>query len=741
MNGGRLNKYVADDQYLLSQWDSIKNEALNPTTIKLGSHKIVSWKCEMSSDHEWEAAVLDRYQGSGCPYCSGRKACHDNCLETNSPELAAEWDFTKNEELTPKDVTCGSSKKVHWKCLEAEDHEWPATVSNRTNGSGCPYCSNRKVCKSNCLATTDPELSKQWHPSKNGDLTPWDVTGGDRKKVFWKCPKGDDHLWPASIRSRTGPVASGCPCCSGRQVCFANCLETKRPDLAEQWHPLKNGARTPRNTTFASGYKAFWICPENPKHNYEMVVANRSLQGQACQYCSGKKVCEDSSLSTTHPRLSEEWCFKRNKAEGIDSTPRSVSFGSNKKVCWQCRNNPLHIWKAPPNNRTVAKSEALEAELVDKVGARCPYCYSWGISINQLRVFCELLILFDNIEISCRDFDKEIDIYLKNYHVAIEVDGFYFHKDLYDKDLEKNKLLKNRKLNVLRFREKGLKRLSKNDIFYPEKTITKLDIDCLVKKLRTLLKSKLNEITNKKLGTYLKLKSFKNEVVFKKYLKGMHKPMQGKSLLDLRPDVAEFWDRNKNNGMSPEDVTPGSGRTYLWQCPKVKAHWWEDTPYQMCRVKQKCRKCFEKNNSLASKFPGIAKHWHPTKNGALKPSDVPFGSKKEVWWKCPKGDDHVWKMSLNSRTNRRSQGCTCCSGRKISKDNSLAENFPEIAAQWHSTKNGKLILEEMTYGSTIRVFWQCPEFKSHVWETSINARTSRNTGCKKCYERNRKKRS
>ena len=63
------------------------------------------------------------------------------------------------------------------------------------------------------LAETHPEIAKQWHPIYNKDLTPFDVTPGSGKIVWWKCPKGDDHEWQAKIqnRSRRG---DGCVHCS-----------------------------------------------------------------------------------------------------------------------------------------------------------------------------------------------------------------------------------------------------------------------------------------------------------------------------------------------------------------------------------------------------------------------------------------------------------------------------------------------------------------------------------------------
>ena len=52
------------------------------------------------------------------------------------------------------------------------------------------------------LAEKHPELTKQWHPTKNGELTPNDVTFGSNKKVWWKCDKAEDHEWKASLKNR-----------------------------------------------------------------------------------------------------------------------------------------------------------------------------------------------------------------------------------------------------------------------------------------------------------------------------------------------------------------------------------------------------------------------------------------------------------------------------------------------------------------------------------------------------------
>ena len=130
-----------------------------------------------------------------------------NNLQLFKPKLAKEWHPTKNGKLTPKDVTPYSAKKVWWRC--SKGHEWQAAVYNRSRERGCPYCRGFKVCRDNCLKTVNPSLAREWHPSRNGKLTPKDVTAGSSKKVWWECKKG--HVWQAIVNHRSRGF--GCPKC------------------------------------------------------------------------------------------------------------------------------------------------------------------------------------------------------------------------------------------------------------------------------------------------------------------------------------------------------------------------------------------------------------------------------------------------------------------------------------------------------------------------------------------------
>ncbi|MDP3142614.1 MAG: zinc-ribbon domain-containing protein, partial [Candidatus Omnitrophota bacterium] len=262
---------------LAKEWHPTKNYSLTPQQISPHSGNKVWWLCYKG--HEWEAVVNHRSNGTGCPYCSGRRATKDTSLQVVNPILAKEWHPTKNGALAPRDVTSNSSKKVWWICKKG--HEWVSTIDNRGQGKGCPYCSNRAVNEDNCLQTINPALSQEWHPNKNGELAPRDIIPGSHRKVWWICKKG--HEWEARVNSRARGV--GCPYCSNQAVNEDNCLQAINPILAKEWHPTKNGILTPRDVTSGAERKVWWLCKRG--HEWKATVSHRS-NGTGCPYCNSQ---------------------------------------------------------------------------------------------------------------------------------------------------------------------------------------------------------------------------------------------------------------------------------------------------------------------------------------------------------------------------------------------------------------------------------------------------------------------
>jgi len=89
------------------------------------------------------------------------------------------------------------------------------------------------------LAALHPEVAAQWHPTRNGDFTADKVGAYSYSKIWFKCPEGPDHEWEAWPADRVNK-GHGCPFCSGRRVSITTFLARKYPDLAAQWHPVKN---------------------------------------------------------------------------------------------------------------------------------------------------------------------------------------------------------------------------------------------------------------------------------------------------------------------------------------------------------------------------------------------------------------------------------------------------------------------------------------------------------------------
>ena len=192
---------------------------MTPEQFLFGSHKKIWWKC--GKGHEWAVAIASRTTaGHGCPFCSGRYASKDKNLSVEYPTLAKMWHPTKNEGLTPDNILAGSNSKVWWKCDNGLDHEWKAQPNSmqrsfKTGNSGCPFCRGLEVSVTNKLSILYPEVAKEWHPTKNGSLTPDNVTFGSGQKVWWKCRGMEEHIWQASISDRT-VGGRGCPGCNLR---------------------------------------------------------------------------------------------------------------------------------------------------------------------------------------------------------------------------------------------------------------------------------------------------------------------------------------------------------------------------------------------------------------------------------------------------------------------------------------------------------------------------------------------
>ena len=372
---------------LQKEWCKEKNGSLKFETLTKGSSIKVWWRCKLG--HEWPARFSNRVNGTDCPYCSGRLPISgENDLATLYPDIASEWHPHKNGNLVPVLILPHSNKTVMWKCPSG--HEWQAKVNNRTsNGTGCPYCESKLpvVGKTDLLAQY-PDIAAQWHPEKNGDLTPENVLPQSNRLVSWIC--GFGHEWRARIAHRVN--GQDCPYCSGQKPIVGETdLATVFPDIAVQWHPTRNGDKHPWQYTSKSHARVWWICDLG--HEWESTIVNRSRCG--CPVCGGYRIRSGyNDLATLAPEIANEWHYRKNG----DILPTEVALHSNTPRYWICEKH--HIWKTSPNNRAngtgcpycnqhrLIPSETSLAVIMPELAAEWNYIKNEPITPNDIPAYC-----------------------------------------------------------------------------------------------------------------------------------------------------------------------------------------------------------------------------------------------------------------------------------------------------------------------------------------------------------------
>ncbi|MBQ9084554.1 MAG: zinc-ribbon domain-containing protein [Clostridia bacterium] len=618
-------------------------------------------------------------------------------LAEHNPELVLEWNYSKNEDITPDAISYGSAKKVWWIC--ANGHEWISSPNTRTRGSGCPECAMAQriitkreniVAKRGSLADNNPCLASEWHPTKNHPLTPSDFTASSIEKVWWQCKEG--HEWQAEIRSRNS--GNGCPICSGHLIIPGiNDLQTIRPELAAEWHPTKNGKLSPSDVSLHNGKKVWWQCKEG--HEWQTVICCRT-KGNGCPICSGHKILVGfNDLPTQNPRLVSEWNWDKNGT----LRPENVTANSNKKVWWRCQKG--HEWQAIVSKRNK--------------GTGCPFCFGEAkTSFPEQALFFYLRQITTAYNRYVVDVKTEIDIYLPEHKIGVEYDGAYFHKGTRAEQRERRKNDKLNSLGVLLIRVKEIEECSSPHTFYSRPGATDAE---LTKTIEDVI-AHISEIIQSKVDISIDVSRDRSQI-YEQYVLSEKE----KSLLAKAPEIAEEWHPTKNGRLIPAFVSVRSNKKVWWQCKE--GHEWQAVINSRASGVG-CPYCAGKRaiigkNDLATVSTALSAQWHPSKNGALTPQKVTMKSNRRIWWVCEKG--HEWQAIVSDRTNGR--GCPFCSGKQVLEGfNDLATTNPQLAMEWHPSKNGKLKPTNITAGSDKKVWWKCEN--GHGWESVIS---SRNIGC------------
>lgn len=388
-------------ELLASEYDTQKNpRELN--SYGPHSNKKVWWTCQMM--HSYEAVIGNRYGGSKCPYCCGRKVDETNCILATHPEVAKQWHPTKNT-VPVTSVIAGSNKAYWWMC--AANHEWQVSANVRCKkNSGCPGCNGKTTANGNTLKDKFPHIAAEFHPTKNS-ITPDKLTPVSDKMVWWICPKNETHDYEAKVGNRT-KRDTGCPYCTGKKTCTDNSFLSRYPEIASEWHPTRN-AKGPDAYTFGSGCSVWWQCTAG--HEWESSMNNR-VKGHGCPYCSGRMATNERNLAIVFPDLVKEWHPTKNAMPPTAYTP-----AAHAKVWWKCSKNPTHEWEALICNRTCG------------LKVNCPKCCLSKLELETDRVLTRLNVAFVAQKIFKDLPQYRYDFFVPEWNTLIECDGIQHFDD------------------------------------------------------------------------------------------------------------------------------------------------------------------------------------------------------------------------------------------------------------------------------------------------------------------------
>ena len=557
---------------ILKEWDYDKNHSKTPSDfIGIYSNKQIWLKCEKG--HSYKSTIGSFCRGNRCPYCSNKKVLVGfNDLSTTHPELSKQWNYKKNDPLTPQMFTYGSDKKVWWLCEHG--HSWQATINSRVAGKGCPKC-----LKEYQTSLTEKVfayyLSKYFFDLKENVH----LKELNRKELDIYIPsiklavEYDGHAFHRNVKrdlekdnlcAQNGIILirireEGCPRYDSvshfidsprnhgnilTMVSAVNNLFSLINKLfgteLEQISSIEKDLSSINETFYSHNKENSLInkCPQlleewdyekngdlkpdfiqpgsNSKvwwrckngHSWAAVVSSR-VRGNGCPYCSGKYVLQGSNdFATKYPQLLKEWDYDKNK--GID--PTKIHENARQAVYWKCEHG--HSWKTSVATRT-------------RMGAGCPVCS--GLVADKGKN--DLQTLYPDIAAEW-DYEKNGDLKPSDFKPGSEKKVWW-------------KCPKGHSYQ--------------NQIF-----------------LRVKTKCGCPYCSNRKV------------------LKGFN------DLETLHPELAKEWDYDKNNGLLPSQVSGagGSHKRVWWKCKN--GHCWEAVLTSRIRLRTGCPICAIERNKKTS---------------------------------------------------------------------------------------------------------------------------------------------
>ncbi|MGE6849652.1 zinc-ribbon domain-containing protein [Bacillus tropicus] len=608
---------------------------------------------------------------------------------------------------------------LKWECQKGHKFEAiPNDVKN--SNTWCPYCSNKKVCDDNCLAIVYPDVAAEWHPTLNGELTPYEVAFGSSERVWWQCRFDKSHTWQTRV---VGRLNRGCPrCWKGQKTSF--------PEQAIHFY-LKQAMEDTENKFYHEAFKdkkqeidiyipSVQFAVEydgRPFHDRKRQQENDEQKNYVLKevgvelirvrsdglpiiqlhealllthyYSQGRYyssldgvileifISLDLHLQKQYPSI-----YKKNK-DIIRKVMQSISsYNDRLEILSQYRTNKkeksLKVlfpeiaaeWHHTKNS--VVGPEHISANSHKIVWWQCEQGHEWEAPVKQRKNGGRNCPICNSI------FTTHPDI-AAQWHPKLNK-GALPYGITYGSDVQAWWICS----CGYEWKEEIAKRTGRKDKGCPV---------CR------------NKILN-----------------------------QLSSLQSKYPEIAAEWHPTLNGDLTQNDVLPNSKESVYWMCRNNTEHVWKTSIAYRVNRKTTCIYCagartyFE--NGFASRYPKLMDEWCYEQNKGINPDDPFLKPMEKVWWRCKRKKNHIWDMPVWYRI--RGEGCPYCAKKRVLPEESFAALHPKLLSELHSKLNEGVDPWQLAPKSGKKVTWQCTRDERHIWEMGINRRTHHGEGCPYC---------
>ena len=491
------------------------------------------------------------------------------------------------------------------------------------------------------------------------------------------------------------------------------CMESNRRDLLEDWDYQKNSPVTPEDVSKGSNCKVWWRC-HVCGHEWEAMV-NHRYRGSGCRMCGYKRISKSrrspktgESLLDKNPKLAQEWHPTKNG----NVLPKDVPFKSSYKAWWigSCG----HEWQSVVSSRTA--------------GNGCPYCSN----VRVLSGFNDLATIFPNL-VSEWNQTKNGEITPQTVLARSNKKAWWQCSACGN---EWQAAMSKRALG------QGCPECAKGKrVSFQEKAIAfylrACGLDAMENYRATWLEPFELDIYLPDLQVGVEYDGYPwHEDIEKDLRKSERCKQSGIELIRIRddrcPQIHDGFICRNISGKSGDALNEAIRFVIATLQNKGRILQQDEVAVDIAKDRMhiyELMKLQEQEHSFAQMCPDLLDEWDYEKNGTMQPEDVTPFSDKKVWWRC-RTHGHEWEAVVKSRT--KGTGCPVCSGNRVLPGfNDFATTDPELAAEWHPTKNAPITASEVTPQSGLKAWWQCHTC-GYEWQAHVYSRNGASHACPEC---------